>query len=70
MIIRFVDGDQNIQDLHKLQLAMMPHAMAWMGKDDIGRSLLYRFVQSAPFLFELNGRTTANAVGGKSKMSV
>ena len=60
----FSDGEDNIQDLHDFQLTMMPHALAWMGRDDADLSLMYRFVQSAPSLFQLKGKSN---VGWKRK---
>eukprot|EP00579_Thalassiosira_antarctica_P003203 CAMPEP_0201905442 /NCGR_PEP_ID=MMETSP0902-20130614/56515_1 /ASSEMBLY_ACC=CAM_ASM_000551 /TAXON_ID=420261 /ORGANISM="Thalassiosira antarctica, Strain CCMP982" /LENGTH=170 /DNA_ID=CAMNT_0048439555 /DNA_START=37 /DNA_END=553 /DNA_ORIENTATION=+ len=46
--------------------AILPHAIAWMGRDGIddndeittetnGRSLLYQFLRGIPSLFEING---------------
>mmetsp|Transcript_38962 Transcript_38962/g.70190 ORF Transcript_38962/g.70190 Transcript_38962/m.70190 type:complete len:580 (+) Transcript_38962:354-2093(+) len=56
----------NLQPFVAMELQVLPHAIAWMGRDGIddndeittetnGRSLLYQFLRGIPSLFEING---------------
>ena len=61
----FSNGDNNIQDLVDMSLNVIPHAIAWVGRDDTARSLLYHLVHGMPSLFDFRGK--AKAVGGTKR---
>ena len=37
----FADGDENIEKFVEMELAIIPYAIAWIGRDSTGHSLLY-----------------------------
>ena len=56
----------NLQFFVAMELQVLPHAIAWMGRDGIddndeittetnGRSLLLHFFQNTPLLLDING---------------
>ena len=55
----FSNGDNNIQDLVDMSLNVIPHAIAWVGRDDTARSLLYRLIHGMPSLFDFRGKAKA-----------
>ena len=52
----FADGDENIEKFVEMELAIIPYAIAWMGRDSTGHSLLYNVVRSLPTLFDSNAK--------------
>lgn len=46
--------DANVNIFLKMDMATIPHAVAWMGRDNDGISLLHRFICSMPSIFKLN----------------
>ena len=66
----FADGDENIEKFVEMELAIIPYAIAWMGRDSTGHSLLYNVVRSLPTLFDSDAKAKAvtTAVGTKRKL--
>ena len=62
----FFRGKKNMQTLVSMELALLPRAIAWIGKNRYGRSLLYQLARSLPSLFELAGDAKVG-MGGKRK---
>ena len=50
-----------MQPFIDMDLKALPHAIAWMAKDEYGSSLLYQFVRYTTFFVGIGG---ANAGGG------
>ena len=48
----FMDGNKNMEEFVDMELNMIAYAIAWMGMDDFGLSLLYNFARSMPSLFD------------------
>lgn len=44
----FMSGQDNIRDLVDLDMAVLPHAMSWIGRDRSGYGLLYQLVRNMP----------------------
>ena len=44
----------NVDAFVEMELNVLPTAISWIGRDDIGLSVLYRLCQSLPELFESN----------------
>ena len=65
-ILQYHDNEDGIQEFVDMEWQVLPHAMAWIGRDDVGLSLLYRFVQGMPDLFD-RGSKLNNAGGMKRK---
>mmetsp|Transcript_4579 Transcript_4579/g.10343 ORF Transcript_4579/g.10343 Transcript_4579/m.10343 type:complete len:616 (-) Transcript_4579:81-1928(-) len=63
----FSDGVKNLQELLEMKLKVMPHAIAWIGRDGTGFPLLYNLVRSMPVLFDSNSEAKANGAGAKRK---
>jgi len=56
----FADGEENIEEFVDMELEVIPTAIAWMGRDRTGHSLLYRVVRSClPTLFDSNAKKAA-----------
>jgi len=64
--VHFSGSNVNLQPFIAMELQVLPHTIAWMGRDGIddndeittetnGRSLLYQFLRGMPSLFEING---------------
>ena len=68
-ILRYHDNEDSIQEFVDMEWQVLPHAMAWIGRDDTGLSLLYRFVQGMPDLFD-RGSKLNNAGGMKRKRCI
>ena len=73
-ILQYHDNEDGIQEFVDMEWQVLPHAMAWIGRDDVGLSLLYRFVQGMPDLFDRGsklqtGSKLNNAGGMKRKCS-
>ena len=69
-ILRY--GDINMEEFVDMELGVLPHAIAWIGRDFGGlveMRLLYRLVKSVPFLFDFHdGKAKAKQrMGGKRK---
>eukprot|EP00571_Detonula_confervacea_P006377 CAMPEP_0172324414 /NCGR_PEP_ID=MMETSP1058-20130122/51331_1 /TAXON_ID=83371 /ORGANISM="Detonula confervacea, Strain CCMP 353" /LENGTH=594 /DNA_ID=CAMNT_0013040689 /DNA_START=8 /DNA_END=1792 /DNA_ORIENTATION=+ len=56
----------DIQVFIDMEMIVLPCAIAWIGRDDVGRSLLYHLLQSAPSLFDFDSK--AKARGSKRKL--
>ena len=52
-----------------MELNVLPRAISWMGRNDAGHSLLYRFVHSMPSLFDSDSRNV-KVSGAKQKCHV
>lgn len=39
-----------------MELNVLPVAMAWIGRDDVGRSAIYQLCRTLPSLFSTNGK--------------
>ena len=52
----FADGEENVEEFVEMELAIIPYAIAWMGRDSTGHSLLYNVVRSLPTLFDSNAK--------------
>ena len=48
----FMDGKDNTETLVGMELEMMPSVIAWIGRDNIGLSLLYHLTKNMPCLFD------------------
>ena len=55
----FINGEENMQEFVDMELELLPHAIAWMGQDDTGHSILYQLVRSMPTLFDPESMKTA-----------
>ena len=42
----------DLEELLGMESDVMPHAIAWIGKDDMGYSLLYQLVRAMPSLVD------------------
>ena len=49
-----------------MELNVIPQAVAWIGRDGTGHSLLYQLVKSIPSLFEFD--STARGAARKRKL--
>ena len=58
-------GDINAEQFIDMEMAVLPHAISWIGRDDIGQPLLYSLFQSMPFLFDSDHKT--KSMGDKRK---
>ena len=45
----------NMQPFNNMDLKVLPHAIAWMARDEYGGSLLYQFVRNATLFVNLGG---------------
>ena len=52
----FSNGNKNIEEFVVMELNILPHAVSWIGRNNIGHSLLYRLVNSMPSLLEYGSR--------------
>ena len=54
-------GDFSMQPFIGMDLKTLPHAIAWMAKDEYGSSLLYQFVRNMTFFVGVGhgGRRTS-----------
>jgi len=50
----FSEGNSGINALACMHETVMPHAFEWMGRDELGYSSMFRFVQSSPMLFDIS----------------
>lgn len=50
----FSEGNSGINALACMHETVMPHAFEWMGRDELGYSSMFRFVQSLPMLFDIS----------------
>ena len=55
----------NIEEFVDMELEVLPHAIAWMGRDDIAFPLLYQIVKNTPWLFDSDSK--AKLLGEKRK---
>ena len=52
-------------------MGVLPHVMSWMGRNNIGHSLLYSVVRSLPDLFDADAKVKAAVVvGSKRKLGM
>ena len=62
----FLSGDNiNIDEFLDMDMEVLPHAIAWIGRDGTGQSLLFKLVQSMPTLFHSDMKV--DAIGYKRK---
>ena len=55
-----------IEELLDMDLALLPHALAWAGRDLVEVSLLFQVVRSSAYLLDTDGKMT-NISGSKRK---
>ena len=58
-------GIVKVEDFVDMELEVLPYAIAWVGRDDTGHSLLYKLFQTMPTLFDTDSK--AKAAGEKRK---
>lgn len=63
---RFFSGsgesiESNVKVFHKMNFAVMPQAIDWIGRDESGRSLFYHLFRSIPSLVERRTATVASS---------
>ena len=51
-------GDFNMQPFIDMDLKALPHAIAWMARDEYGSSLLYQFVRYTTLFVGIGGAAT------------
>ena len=61
----FVNGTSNIEEFVDMECGELPRALAWVGRNNTGRSLLYKMCQSMPSIFDTKSKT--NVTGAKRK---
>ena len=61
----FMNGTSNIEEFVDMEWGELPQALAWAGRNNTGRSLLYKICQSMPALFDTESK--AKATGTKRK---
>jgi len=61
----FVNGTCNIEEFVDMEWGELPQALAWVGRNDTGHSLLYKMCQSMPVLFDTESK--AKTTGRKRK---
>lgn len=54
LMYHFSKGNSGINALTCLHETVLPHAIEWMGRDELGYSSMFRFVQSLPMLFDIS----------------
>ena len=50
------DDNINVEAFTDMELDELPSAISWLGRDDVGLSVLYRVCESLPSLFECNAK--------------
>jgi hypothetical protein len=50
----FYGGSTGINSLASLHKTMLPHAIEWMGRDELGYAAMFEFVQRSPILFDVS----------------
>ena len=61
----------NIGEFVTKDMGVLPHVMSWMGRNNIGHSLLYSLVRSLPDLFDAGSKVKAVVVvGSKRKLGM
>jgi len=58
-------GIVKVEEFVVMELEVLPRAIAWIGRDDTGHSLLYKLFQTMPTLFDTDRK--AKATGTKRK---
>ena len=53
--VHFSGGDISMQPFIDMNLKVLPHAVAWMARDEYGSSLLYRFVRDSTLFHDIRG---------------
>lgn len=61
----FMNGTSNIEEFVDMEWGELPQALAWIGRNDTGHSLLFEMCQSMPSLFDTESK--AKATGAKRK---
>ena len=64
----FSGEDPNIEAFASMNMDILPRAMEWIGRNDLGLSLMYQVARGMPSLFELNTKPKS-VVGNKRKLS-
>ena len=63
----FFKGEKNMEEFVDMELNVLPHVIAWTGRDNHGFSLLYCIVHSMPSLFDPDSKAAKLAAGAKRK---
>ena len=61
----FMDGEDNTETLVGMELEMMPSVIAWIGRDNIGFSLLYHLAKNLPCLFDSEDKQKRRLQSGR-----
>lgn len=54
LLHHMLDDGVNVDALVDMEVGVIPYAIDWIGKEDIGHPVLYKLCQSLPSLFECN----------------
>ena len=57
----FSGADASYEVFISMNTKLLPQAIRWIGRDELGFSLMYQSVRGVPFLFELNTKPKAKA---------
>ena len=60
----FADGDEKVEEFVDMDMTVIPHAIAWIGRDSTGHYLLYNVVRSLPTLFDSDAKAKAAKTAG------
>ena len=66
-ILKVHFSDFNIQSFINMELKALPHAIAWMARDEYASSLLYRFVRDTSIFLNIGGVVTQSENGPTTK---
>jgi len=64
----FTNGEDNMQEFADMELGVLPQALGWTGRNNIGRSLLYQLVRCMSLLFDYKSRKAKATLGKKRKL--
>ena len=62
----FSGADAGVEVFASMSTKLLPQAIKWIGKDELGSSLMYQFLRGMPSLFELNTKPKVKS-GAKRK---
>ncbi len=54
LLCHFGGGITGVNSLASMHETVLPHAIEWMGRNEVGYNALFRFVQSFPTLFDIS----------------
>ena len=63
----FLNGENNMEEFVDMEVNVLPHVIAWTGRDGNGFSLLYCLVQSMPSLFDPDSKAAKLAAAGSKR---